>query len=60
MKKLGRPRTYDFSVIRKGKWVAIPCDNIISCRASLRYYAELHGLKVATNTKNGVFEVYKF
>lgn len=49
-KKLGRPRKYDFTVIRKGKWVSVPTNNILACRESAKYWAELKNIEIITKT----------
>ena len=57
--KLGRPNKYDFSVIRKGRWVSIQSDNILSCRESARYYATLKGWDIITKADGDKLLIYR-
>lgn len=58
-KKLGRPTKYDFSVIRKGKWVEIVTDCVLGCRESARHYADKRGFSIVTKTKEGKLLIYR-
>ncbi len=58
-KKLGRPRKYDFKVIRKGKWVSVPTNNILACRESAKYWAVMKGMQIITKSDGVNLLIYR-
>ena len=56
--KLGRPRKYDFSKLKKGNWVEIDCNGQESARQSLYYYAKFNNLSVFTRFEDNKLLVY--
>lgn len=58
-KKIGRPNKYDFTVIRKGRWVSVATDNILSCRESARYHATSKGWDIITKSDGVNLLIYR-
>lgn len=57
--KAGRPKKYDFSVIRKGKWVEILSDSVLGCREAARQYSVKKGFSIVTKIKDDKLLIYR-